>query len=620
MGRSMAATLDEDTSRERRQSSLSLDWTVLTVVLGSILMITAAVLTAPSQQVRAYLEEGDAQAASGVAFALAMTLPVIFCWRRAIADNQLPAKRGLEPQYEHVSGWRALLLLAVVIGIVAIVWWASQGDDENQTIHAQWGLWVVFGLTAVFLAVAVAPVLPRLVRTLGWEKRANVAVRVVNVPIGGLGRFLSVADSLLVFAVANSAGASLRSPFLRYGVLLATIGGCATLGYYWPPQWAFVAIVWAFLIAFSISRRWAWIEQDRELAMLNSSISQAHIRVGFGQNLRDEALIAFLSIFLLVPLALRQAQLWADESAIALFTIKEGADINSLVTWIGFYGTELAKAVPFVDWAEIYHVEGEASVRAESDFSQHAVFATRVLIDLVFLAALLQAISSASRDAQQRDLFYRKRSINRLDPFTEPDALRGLVRRNSDGRWVENGEAFDEFPRNYDPNRLVELTASEDERIAAAATFLRERDGVGNDPHYQLSAAAAERGVEAARIGPMLDAIESAGPARNPYQLALARRRLLGRRDMRPVRGRIVSMIAQAAHSFERTDRLIEAMVGEQREGYGSERGIALDALAPAVGTNLRVEAAIKQVAEHDTSGPLRARAQKILESHKPSA
>jgi hypothetical protein len=616
----MTVAAIETFAAERTQSSIQLDWPLIVTIAGALLMISAAVVSAPISHPTLHLDVQTARLVAGPAFAVAMTLPMIFCWRRAIRDNQLPAKSGLEPQYEHVSGWNAIFLLVIVLLIAGVVWWASQGDEENQTIHSQWGIWVVLGLTILFVIVAAAPLVPRTIRALGLEKSATALSNLLNTPVDALGRALSAVDGLFVFAIANSAGTNRKNFFARYGLLLSVIGSCAALGYFWPPPWAFVPIGWGFLVAFAVSRRWAWIEQDRELAMLNSTISQAHIRVGFGQNLRDEALVAFLSMFLLVPLALRQAQVFAHDSDIPLFALAPGANIDSITTWIAFYGTELAKAVPFVDWAEIYHVEGAASISANSDNAQHAVFLTRVLIDLVFLAALLQAISSASRDAQQRDLFYRKQSIHRLDPFTEPDAFRALVRKRSDGEWERNADKFDEFPRDYDSNRLVELTASQDVRVAAAANFLLERDEVGNDPHFQLSAAAAERDVAPERISALLDSVENAGPSRNPYQLALARRRLLGRRNMRQVRGRIVSMVVQGQASFERTDRLIEAMVGEHREGYAQERGIALDALAPALTTNLRVEASIKQVAEHDTSQVLKNRAAKLLEGHKDTA
>lgn len=352
--------------------------------------------------------------------------------------------------------------------------------------------------------------------------------------------------------------------------------------------------------------------------MLNPSLSKAHIRVGFAQNLRDEALIVFLPMFLLVPLALRQGEILALNNHVELFDLSDNADVHSLSLWLAFYGTELAKAVPFVDWAEVYHVEGDAPVQATVPLALHTVFAVRVLIDLVFLAALLQAISSAARDAQQRDLFYRKRAIRHLDPFTEPEAFRALVKRNSDGAWVPNGERFEEFPP-YDPDRLVELSASRDERIKRAADYLFDRDGNARDPHHRLSLEAAKRDVTSDEVSTILNEIESAGAERNVYQLSLARRRLLGRRAMADIRKRIVGLIVQNREPADRADRknaLLDAMVGEHREGYAQARRLALDALAPEIGIDLAIRTAIQQVADQDGSEALKKHAKSVLREH----
>jgi len=601
---------------DRSHGALKIDWPLVATVGGGLLMIVAVLASAGIPQLREYLDELTLRAIAGTAFALAMTLPVIFCWRRAVRDNQLPATKGVEPQYEHVSGWNAILLFLVVVGIAGVVWWAAQSDDASRQINSEWGRLVVVGLVALFLLVAAAPLVPRAIRVLRLEGATSKVAQVLNAPVDWLGMRLSAVDGLLVFAFANAAGTNRTSVLLRYGLLVSVIASCAALGYYWPAPWAFVPIAWGFIVAFSVSRRWAWIEQDRELAMLNSTISQAHIRVGFSQNLRDEALVAFLSMFLLVPLALRQAQILAQTNDVELFALAAGADINSLTTWISFYGTELAKAVPFVDWTEIYHVEGAASVSAESDLSQHAVFLTRVLIDLVFLAALLQAISSASRDAQQRDLFYKKQSIHRLDPFTEPDAFRALVRKSKTGEWEKNGDRFDDFPRHYDTNRLVELTVSTDERVAIAARLLLERDEVLTDPHHKLSSRAADPEVTLDEMNGLINDVENAGPDRNAYQLALARKRLLRRKEMRAVRSRLMSMLVQSKPIAERIDRLIEAMVGEHRESYALEREIALEALAPDAPISPRIEAAINQVADHDGSNNLRVQARRLRERY----
>ncbi|ANP44837.1 hypothetical protein [Candidatus Viadribacter manganicus] len=609
----MVSLASEIDPRDRQNSQFTVDWTLVACAFSAFAFVAVTAAAIYSERLDPYINSRTQLILQYVTFAMAALSPVMMCWRRAIADGQLPAKNGAEPKYEHVSGWSAILLLSVMALIAWLVWWAAGSDDANRRIHAEWGTWIVIGLTIAFVSVAAAPLFPRAARLLGLEKGLTRVSSVLNAPIEFVGGMLSALDGILVFAVSNSVGTNRDNFFLRYVILLAAISACAALGYYWPAPWAFVPIVWGFVIAFSVSRRWAWIEGDRELAMLNPTLSQQHIRVGFAQNLRDEALIVFLSMFLLVPLALRQGQLWAEANEVALFTLSKDADVHSLAMWISFYGTELAKAVPFVDWAEVYHVEGEAPVEAVEPFALHAVFATRVLIDLVFLAALLQAITSASRDAQQRDLFYRKRAIKRLDPFVEPEALRGLVRRGPTGDWERNGEKFDDFP-HYDANRLVELSVSADTRICRAADFLLERDGVGNDPHHRLSGSAADKETKPDDVREILNEIENGGVARNIYQLALARRRLLAKRSMAEVRARIVKMIAlDQQHSIERTERLIEAMVGEYRESYANARRIALDALEPETGRNLRVRTAIRQAAAHDGAQAIRKRAAEIL-------
>ncbi|MBX3429304.1 MAG: hypothetical protein KF779_06960 [Hyphomonadaceae bacterium] len=614
----MVAITPEALQPEQPSKNIAIDWALVACVFGAILSTAASLSAVGHEYLKPYISRQNLELAQYPIFAFAVLLPVAACWLRAIADGQLPARRGLEPQYEHVSGWSAVFLVLVMAIIALLVLWAAGSVAANRKIHAEWGTWVVIGLSIAFVAVASAPVIPRVIRIAGLESTATKASKFVGAPVEWIGKALSALDSVLVFAVANAVGTNRSNFFVRYTILIASITACAVLGYYWSPVAAFAPIACGFIISFSVSRRWGWIESDRELAMLNPSLSKSHIRVGFAQNLRDEALIVFLSMFLLVPLALRQGEILALNNHIELFDLSDNVDVHSLSLWLAFYGTELAKAVPFVDWAEVYHVEGDAPVQATAPLALHTVFAVRVLIDLVFLAALLQAISSAARDAQQRDLFYRKRAIRYLDPFTEPEAFRALVKRNADGDWVPNGERFEDFPP-YDPDRLVELSASRDERIKRAADFLFDRDGNARDPHHRLSLEAAKRGVTPDEISEILNDIENAGADRNVYQLSLARRRLLGRRAMADVRRRIVGLIVQNREPVDRGDRrnaLLDAMVGEHREGYAQARRVALDALAPEIGIDLAIRKAIEQVADQDTSEVLKKHAKTVLREH----
>ncbi|MFZ2029985.1 MAG: hypothetical protein WAU68_06745 [Vitreimonas sp.] len=598
-------------------------WALVSSICGAAAAASAATLAAISPRVDAYVPHMYQLIFQGVAFAFAVLGPVFCSWQRAIADGQLPRSNGAEPKYEHVSGWSAILLGSVVMFIAGLVSWASHSNDANRKIHADFGAAVVLLVSLAFVLVAAAPSIARWYRNRQNPAQVDEDEEYTSDKrsfIDSVGGWLSALDGVLVFAVANAVGANRQNFYLRYAILLATISACAALGYYWDAPWSFIPIAWGFFIAFAVSRRWAWIEGDRELAMLNPNLSQRYIRVGFDQDLRDEALVVFLSMFLLVPLALRQAQLLADAYGVPMFALARGANVHDVGIWIAFYGTELAKALPFVDWAEVYHVEGDAPVAATSALALHAVFLVRVFIDLVFLAALLQAISSASRDAQQRELFYRKHAIFRLDPFTEPDAFRALVRKGSDG-WEKNGSVFNRFP-SYDKNRLIELSAHRDERIRRAAEFLLEDDAaLTNDPHYRLSRKSADRDVTPEDIQALVNEIVQSGPRRNAYQLGVARVRLLQGHGMVPVRREILRLITQAQPADrERRDALIAAIFGERRELTYPSRSIALDALADDVGKDLTVRSAIQQVADHDAAKTLQNRAKQILAAHPETA
>ena len=505
----------------------------------------------------------------------ACALAVAASWVKGIFDKRLPARIGGEPRHAHISGWTFVWIVLVMSIIVALATWASESDDNRAVINTDWGIAIMIGLAVAFVAAAVVP-------TVSIADHASGAINFIGGFVRPFGRFLSIIDSILVFAVAGGAGATQNSVFIRYVMLLGTLGACAAMGYWLQPPWGLAPLAWGFLVAIAISRRWAWIETDRELAMLNRRFVGPHLRIGFAQDMRDEALLSFASLLILVPLALRQAQIAALGADFDLFNTDLAA-AQDLNTWIGFFGTELAKAVPFVDWAEVYDVGGADESIVQSPIAHHFVFATRILVDLVLLAALLQALSISARNATQRGLFY-ERQLDRLDPFLEPREFRKLMRRGEKGLWEPDPTRVAAFPE-YDPIRLSELAGDDDRGrvFRAAVNAVRAQQGGSNiaEFHAELGRRVRMPERDKAAILEVVNAIRSAGAERDIVLLDQLRRELNHVPKLIEVRTEIVHLITEAPDSAERTAALSGA-IEHDRDSLGPVRLSAITGLAEA--------------------------------------
>lgn len=503
----------------------------------------------------------------------ACALAVAASWVKGIFDKRLPGRIGGEPRHAHISGWTFVWIVLVMSIIVALATWASESDNNRAVINTDWGVAIMIGLAVAFVAAALVP-------TVAIADRAAGFISFIGGFVRPFGRFLSIIDSILVFAIAGAAGATQSSIFVRYVMLLGTLGACAAMGYWLEPPWGLVPLGWGFLVAIAISRRWAWIETDRELAMLNRRFVGPHLRIGFAQDMRDEALLSFASLLILIPLALRQAQIAALGVDFELFNT-DLAGAQNLQTWIGFFGTELAKAVPFVDWAEVYNVGGTDESLVRSPAAHHFVFATRILVDLVFLAALLQALSISARNATQRGLFYEGQ-LDRLDPFLEPREFRKLMRRGVKGQLEPDPARVAAFPQ-YDPIRLSELAGDDDRGrvFRAAVNAVRVQQGGSNVAEFHAELGRRVRMPERDKIAilEVVNAIRSAGPERDIVLLDQLRRELNHVTRIIEVRTEIVRLIAEAPDSAEKTAALTGA-IEHDRDSLGSVRLAALTGLA----------------------------------------
>lgn len=241
---------------------------------------------------------------------------------------------------------------------------------------------------------------------------------------GFLARFYNWVDTGFVRIGAAVAGMGHETVLRRYGLLAATLTCLTLLAWYLPAPLGLVPAVLGFVIAISVSRLWSWVEDDRALAAMTEYKYDAPYRVGFREDFRDETLLGFMFLFILLPIMMMQAHV-GQIFGPGLF---DGAENKTFFDWFGFFGVELAKAVPIVDWAEIYNIRPASDlIQFNSPAAKHTVFLARAMVDLVLIASLLQAIGIATRNRNQKRLFAAGH-INRLDEIVERSEMVKAVR------------------------------------------------------------------------------------------------------------------------------------------------------------------------------------------------
>ena len=308
-------------------------------------------------------------------------------------------------------------------------------------------------------------------------------------------------------------------------------------------------------------------EDDRALAALTGFNRDAPYRTEMREDYRDETLLGFIFVFALMPIIMYQihhSPAFASDNGIFFVPTEQQ---HSFIDWLGFFGIELAKAVPIVDWAEIYNI-GEPGanpiIAMRGAYSQHAVFLARITVDLVLIAALLQAIGISNRNRQQKRLYnagaladnrHHPGLIDRLDPFVERTELQRAIldttRRNAPpyskeqpGSFAKN-KIFDlsrlrrseliDF-RRYNMDRLQELYhSSSDPRLRSFIAALEfDRPGFTLKTRIQLLDTLAEDGRdEAALYNVQTKLVEDykARPSETDISLDQLRTILLNTRD-----------------------------------------------------------------------------------------
>lgn len=525
-------------------------------------------------------------------------------------NGKLRSRTNGAADHQHVTGLGA----AVVLLILVFVLTAARLGEVNYPdfVIPEWaGQFAMLAMCAGFLMLTLATRIYDPGPFYGLLR----GLRLVTARLNPLGRVLSRFDASLVYVVAPLAGATLDRTSRRYGVLVAQLASACAFAWYAPAPFGLLGAVWALLISVSVARRWAWIESDRALKHQNPDIAQSQLRVGTRQDLRDEALFSLLFLLLVLPLGMRQFHLALPD--LQVFAFSGGAEDN-FFAWTGFFGVELVKALPFLDWADVYDAHGTTRVQLNGPGAMHLLFGARIILDLVFLSALLQAISiSVSLAKHKRKFFEPGSGVCILDERIEQAEFSRLAFRSVDS-WQFRPE-LDLF-LHYDVRQLARLRrlARTHHRYRIEVVIdeiVRRADLTMRPPGEQLAEVANEKQPRSGELQAAIQLVIDEDDFDLDY-LAAARLALNWKRGLETQRIQIVQLICQKlAPSSDREAVLVEILAGEHSDSLGGVRLIAVDSLARNVGNFPAGIPTLQQAALGDKSNSVKRRAAAALKA-----
>lgn len=369
---------------------------------------------------------GEGRAQQSICFLAAIVLSFIPIflgnWLKARHESIASGKELFRD--DAVSPLTAYIGFAIVFLIVMLAVWAGNLESEISSTLA---FYVTFGVMLMFITFILWPHVARALNNV-FEHREIEGGPVANAGVHASlpASMLSYFDSFLVRLVAPLSGATQRGPLVPHALVISVLLPLIVIGFFLPSPYGLFPVFLGMIIVLALGRRWAWIEDDRETASRLLQTESREIHIGFDNDLKDEALLGYASLFLFVPLALYQIHGWLP----GVFVPGEGYANDPVRDWVGFFGSELAKAVPFVDWWEIYQIDIDRPYQPAPELpaGKHLTFLARAMVDLVIMAALFQAFSIWQRGRTQHRL-YDAGQLDSFDPFTEYEFFtRGMLK------------------------------------------------------------------------------------------------------------------------------------------------------------------------------------------------
>ena len=571
---------------------------------------SVAVLMAYKFLPNSFINDGFPELLAALLAGMSVLPGIIGFALKAIHDGRIKDFYSLARHQDPVSPLVVALILALIISSWRGVGLLMSRVEGGTRIDDLGGLIVVGAIVFAFGAMIIGPYLVRL----GASRVARFISRNLSFlrwPFSKLGKMLSIVDAWLVHFVAPMVGITSGNALLRYAYPAAHLIPCAIVAWFMGPMLALAAIVWAFIIAIAIARRWAWTESDREKALRNTDYKDEHLKVGIAEDLRDEALAALLFLIALLPLAMRQFHILVEHDAFDVPTLA----LNNPIKWVEFFGVELAKAVPFVDWAEIFNVQSGASISYEKKaFGSLAVFVSRAIVDLVFLAALIEAVTVALRWRRHKMSFFDQ-EITALDGMIESEEFAKLYLGHQDGKPIFRDE-IERFA-HYDETglrRAYQQYRRESPQWYTARALMRGRHIEPGTPEERF------RAVGMAKVPKQLPILATYEEAKAAEDLSLetwleVREHLNGKPPFNELRGKLIKDIISLTPSDERTTALRYILIGAKADSIIKNRELTITPLEIAAGSDPRAESALRKAATEDERKTIRDAAKEALKN-----
>lgn len=529
------------------------------------------------------------------------------CFREAALNDEVGSKLNQIPRPAHITGLGASVAI-ILFGFVLLVLIIGELRPNEFNISARVGNWTILLLAGLFGFAFLSSRLPVpqsldefLDKLRNWTKGVR-----------GIGRAISSMDAILVFGIAPLVGVSFKNWYARYPVLMAHLACCGFLVWNLPSPLGLISALWVFILVFAVVRRWGWIEHARASRLQNPDDPQRR-RIRSTVDLRDEAMFSLILLVLIMPLAMRQVhQLVPLDQG---FSIK-GESINNLFAWTGFFGVELLKALPFVDWADIYGARSSAGISTSGPISMHAVFVARMIIDLVFLAALVQSVSiSVAIEKNKRDFLANRNGVTRLDERIERSHLRRLVFKNAEQAYkpINSLEAY----IHYDSLALSRLKLryrGDDERLIAAILQIGELSNreitTPSEVLVELAHMPQPKGSK------LLDALKIIEEEKDfdADHLFSARAALNWKGNLESERQALVQlMMTRIPPTPERDEKFAEILGGNNYDSLLGVRRLVIDTLARNAHRNPKAVIYLTKAVSDDASDVVRKLAEKAM-------